>query len=1635
MEIYQLSQSKVFSEAYNASPLASSVNMRSGGVDISKPLAKISSGLAYPATFTLCLVSKAGDHGLDIHGVGSNWKLNVPGIDALAEIIYLSDGSAEKYDPLTLKFIYRKLDDCRMERLTGGGYVVKHKNGTLEYMGANGQIAKLVSPSGHCLDFVYEENGSELRTLKEIKNGAGDKISISYPASSLRGGSHTVTVTQMTGTMINVVKLNLTRINQDFYRLDSVSQPNDTARTTRFEYKLQDGLVWVSKITTPNGQVQKFTYSSIKCSDTDTTPVVSKLEIMGEHQEDSSDKQTIIYEYSERNFTGYTPGVVMLAGQDNCILRTDDYKYTVTEIHNDVQYARTFNRFHLLVTEKCRKVIDDGVSITTQFEYPIVKNKDISQQPANYSLWKKSSTTYREGTAARVINESREYDSHGNLLMSKDVSGVVMNYAYYPQTGEVDRCPADPNGFANYLKEKRTTPNDAPANIQVKSLQLRYSSVAGLRYTLPSGENKNATMVLVKEEKENGIHVRTYDYLNASASASASASRTVVPPHPMFVGLPKTESIGSSYVKNHVYTLARSRATIRTEHVSSALKKTTTKLVDVYTGLTLQDIDFSGAVTNYLYDELGRIVSKAEFIGTAWERSETYAYEAYQYINNTYGYKNTVTITASSGLKHINYLDFNGRHCYTLEALNDDAPPYCVRRIQYNAAGLIECDTEYDKVESPSIPARHCENNTTYAYSLRKVSSISFANGTTQKLTKSLVLNAESAQFQEGAIHTTTFNDSGLPIEIKIETVNASTILESYEYDGFGRKTKETLASGGRHVYAYDLFDRVITKTVKSVDDAQEEDVTSYTYSSNVKNMYLPTVLHYKTRINNAESTVLYSTREYDGFGRLIQQDSQKFEYDMAFDDIPSKNYYEGTSFTSYISQYLEPTTSLVNSVLLVGVGADRVGHTYSKSTGWPSNTTTGKCDFSYTYNERGQPTTIFGRHTHGETQILTRLAKHYSANGKRLMSATNHLGVNERYTYSATGDLVSKVYEGIATTAIEYNADGNISHIHVLSSQFANGGPGAEHPLATITLSYNDLGLESGRKFEMATATAGAKVTMLDISNTYDAYSRLSSRTIRKGASRAGLGQAYTYLPLYGQLERSTLKRGNVTEAVVDYQYAGGQKLASIEETGKPRIDYTYQHDRVSRIQEGNQSKVLTVDFMGNITRVDNRTLHYNAANQIAHVTHGGVTYNYFYEPSGRLSQIANGNDIVSYLYDGDELASEISGSMKTLYLRVGGVTLGRYISDGADKKLELYGTDSSGTVRCVKTFTPGSVGRNEVSTVYYDYSDYGVRTSDTVEDTAGYRNIIKRNTLGFNGCLFDDVSATYILGHGYRPYSPTTRTFLCKDSFSPYGVAGVNRYQYCNLDPVNNIDPSGHLSYSAQWGLGLGILGLFLSVIPIVGAIAGGTLLTVAGGLAVAGGVLGATSSALGIASALTEENEALSANLGYASLAFGVASLSASVARSAVNFHLRALRGVANAQHSARTLGGTAHGPIEYYQRTNRIVAEGAPFVTQGFSGTLDSGGQLATRLRPILQGNGPVTLASCFSSVGGQYGSQAQRLANALGRSVTGFSGYTHPGTSLKGATVFHPQSGAAAAATYTLNNAGAFFIKAFLYGVR
>lgn len=63
----------------------------------------------------------------------------------------------------------------------------------------------------------------------------------------------------------------------------------------------------------------------------------------------------------------------------------------------------------------------------------------------------------------------------------------------------------------------------------------------------------------------------------------------------------------------------------------------------------------------------------------------------------------------------------------------------------------------------------------------------------------------------------------------------------------------------------------------------------------------------------------------------------------------------------------------------------------------------------------------------------------------------------------------------------------------------------------------------------------------------------------------------------------------------------------------------------------------------------------------------------------------------------------------------------------------------------------------------------------------------------LKFTGEQQDPMTGFYLLGNGYRSFSPTLGRFVSPDTVSPFGKGGLNSYAYCNGDPINLVDPEG--------------------------------------------------------------------------------------------------------------------------------------------------------------------------------------------------------------------------------------------------
>lgn len=66
---------------------------------------------------------------------------------------------------------------------------------------------------------------------------------------------------------------------------------------------------------------------------------------------------------------------------------------------------------------------------------------------------------------------------------------------------------------------------------------------------------------------------------------------------------------------------------------------------------------------------------------------------------------------------------------------------------------------------------------------------------------------------------------------------------------------------------------------------------------------------------------------------------------------------------------------------------------------------------------------------------------------------------------------------------------------------------------------------------------------------------------------------------------------------------------------------------------------------------------------------------------------------------------------------------------------------------------------------------------------------------SIGFAGEYEDLIAVAYPLGSGYRWYLPGLMRFNAPDSDSPFGNGGVHPYAYCAADPINDIDPTGHM------------------------------------------------------------------------------------------------------------------------------------------------------------------------------------------------------------------------------------------------
>lgn len=153
---------------------------------------------------------------------------------------------------------------------------------------------------------------------------------------------------------------------------------------------------------------------------------------------------------------------------------------------------------------------------------------------------------------------------------------------------------------------------------------------------------------------------------------------------------------------------------------------------------------------------------------------------------------------------------------------------------------------------------------------------------------------------------------------------------------------------------------------------------------------------------------------------------------------------------------------------------------------------------------------------------------------------------------------------------------------------------------------------------------------------------------------------------------------------------------------------------------------------------------------------------------------------------------------------------------------------------------------------------------------------------SLNFDGQRRDHLTGTYHPGNGYRAYSPILKRFTSPDNWSPFGAGGINSWTYCNGDPVNFSDPSGHMSWQAGLGIALGIGGIAAAIFTcgasLIAAGSISTALATSSAFSLSTGAFALVADVTGLASAFMEDTDPqASAALGWSALAAGLLSTS--------------------------------------------------------------------------------------------------------------------------------------------------------------
>ena len=629
----------------------------------------------------------------------------------------------------------------------------------------------------------------------------------------------------------------------------------------------------------------------------------------------------------------------------------------------------------------------------------------------------------------------------------------------------------------------------------------------------------------------------------------------------------------------------------------------------------------------------------------------------------------------------------------------------------------------------------------------------------------------------------TSYDFMGRAIQTKV-TSDGVTQTESKTYDDNGTVATETSASGIKTAYRYDSLNRVI-KATESADGTDTVTETSYGYEDAQIHTLNGTKDYQDLSVQTTKTNGHVSKKSWtDAAGQTVRSFSHGLYTDHVFTSdgkeiatisLGTKTSGDGKIALQLYDKEGKQTAAIQNPEITRGTSdaTVKVGNssilqkTEYDTKGNETAKTDGNGDqISYAYDDQNRVTEI----TQGGQK--TKVSYQVNSDGSTTTSVTDANGHVKQETASASGSVTttSDLGDGSESITTKYTYD-SFDRVKEMI--------------------YTDL--ETGKVME-------------SYQYSYDKNSNITEKTQvnnypKEDADKVNETKVYTYDTL-GRLTKTVTtdhKKDDKTKTVT-YTYDNvGNRLK--EDDGTTTTSYTY--NGLDQLKTSTKEKGTAVeevrqydyDANGNQTDVKN--------------TRTGEDQIYVYDAENRLSQVSVTKDgktavIQQNIYNGEgQRIQKIDGDETINYYYQDGVVAYTTDTDGNQNSQNLIGTD--GNVLATERFqqnatqyylynkdiqgsTSSLVKEDGSADATYQYTDFG-ETTIQGDDQAD-------NEVCYTGGIYDQTTGLYYLNARY--YDPEDGRFLTEDTYRGDTAKPEtgHLYVYCANNPVNYVDPSGHIA-----------------------------------------------------------------------------------------------------------------------------------------------------------------------------------------------------------------------------------------------